>query len=109
MSLRRFTPLKRTPMKPSRGTEIPAAVRNYVKARDNYTCVMVHLMPGHQCYGGIELDHVRASGGVGMKSPSEAWNLVSLCSGGHRFKTENTRLVRPLLIAYLERVQGTPT
>jgi hypothetical protein len=101
--LRRYTSLKS-----GRGTVIPPAVRAYVLARDN-GCVMRHLMPDHQCSGAIELDHVRASGGIGMKSPSTAGNLVSMCGSAHRFKTENTRLMRPILVAYLERVEGPAT
>lgn len=58
-------------------------------------------MPG-PCFGGLELDHVRA-GGVGMKSPSWAWNLVALCSTHHLEKTNNGRKWRPVLIEYLER------
>lgn len=100
MTLRR----RYTPLKSGRGTVIPSAIRNYVRARDN-GCVMVHIMPGHQCSGGIETDHVRASGGVGMKSRSTADNLVSMCSSAHRFKTENGRLVRPWLLRYLDRVE----
>jgi len=110
VTLRRYTPLRaRKPYKPPIPRDpIPPTVRAYVKARDN-GCVMVHLVPGHQCWGGIELDHVRASGGIGLKSRSTADNLVSLCSAAHRFKTDNTRLMRPILIAYLERVEGTAT
>ena len=100
MTLRRYTPLK-----PSRGTVIPAHVRNYVHARD-FGCVLRHLMPGHECSGGIEIDHVRASGGMGMKSPTEAWNLVSLCAQAHRYKGEHGRSVRPLLESYLRRVES---
>lgn len=98
--IRRYTSLR-----PSRGTVIPAAVRAYVYARDS-GCVLAHLMDGHQCFGGLEIDHVRASGGIGMKSRSTADNLVVLCASGHRFKTENARLMRPILVGYLERVEG---
>lgn len=100
MTLRRYTPLKS-----SRGTVIPAALRAYIYARDN-GCVMRHVMAGHHCSGGIEIDHVRASGGMGMKSPTEAWNLVSLCGTGHLYKTDHGREVRPLLLDYLDRVES---
>lgn len=102
MTLRRYTALK-----PSRGTVIPAAVRAYVRARDN-GCVLREYWP-HICSGAYEIDHVRASGGIGMKSPSTADNLVMVCSLAHRYKTEHGREVRHLLIAYLERVEGGPT
>ena len=90
-------------MKPSSGTRVPDAVRRQVILRDS-GCVGPRVgMPG-PCVGAIELDHVRASGGLGMKSPSTADNLVSLCSSCHRRKGLAGREFRPLLIAYLERV-----
>jgi 5-methylcytosine-specific restriction endonuclease McrA len=52
----------------------------------------------------LELDHVRASGGMGMKSRSTADNLVSLCGDCHRMKTLNGRVARPALLAYIEGV-----
>jgi 5-methylcytosine-specific restriction endonuclease McrA len=58
-------------------------------------------LPG-DCHGRLELDHVRASGGLGMKSRTTLDNLVTLCAAHHRYKTEHGRTVRPLLIAYLE-------
>jgi len=95
-------------MKPSRGTVIPASVRAEVYARDQ-GCVGPRVgMPG-ECQGAIELDHVRASHGMGMKSQTTRDNLVSLCSGGatayghHRLKTEHGRTWRPLLLQYIER------
>lgn len=101
-TLRRYTPLAK-----SRGTEIPSAVRNYVKARDNGHCVGRIVGFPTVCLGRLEIDHVRSSGGIGMKSPSEAWNLVSLCGlACHKWKTEHPRQARPLLIAWLERVEG---
>jgi hypothetical protein len=57
------------------------------------------------CEGPIEIDHVRASGGLGLRSPSEAWNLVSLCRWHHKSKTEYGKVWRPLLLAYLARVE----
>jgi 5-methylcytosine-specific restriction endonuclease McrA len=90
--------------KPSRGTVIPAKVRLDVLLRDN-GCVGRERLPG-DCEGAIELDHVRASGGMGMKSPTTPDNLVSLCGSHHRFKTEHGREARPLLLAYLEGVSA---
>ena len=92
--MRRYAPLQ-----PSRGTVIPTSVRNNVLARDA-GCVGARIgMPG-ECSGRLELDHVRA-GGMGLKSPSEDWNLVALCSQHHRHRTENGREWRPLLLAYI--------
>lgn len=98
LMLRRYTPLKA-----SSGTRIPDAVRRLVILRDG-GCVGPRVgLPG-SCVHGIELDHVRASGGMGMKSESTAANLVSLCASHHRYKTSFGREARPLLVAYLERV-----
>ena len=101
--LRRYTALK-----PSRGTVIPTQVRQHVHVRDN-GCVGPRAgLPG-DCYGSIEQDHVRASGGIGMKSRSTPDNLVDLCGGHHRYKTLNGRKARPLLLRYLEQVEGPAT
>jgi hypothetical protein len=51
-------------------------------------------MPG-PCGGSEELDHIRASGGVGMKSKSIATNGARMCSAHHRLKTENGKVWRP--------------
>jgi hypothetical protein len=58
-------------------------------------------MPG-DCAGGREMDHVRASGGLGMKSPSTVSNLVILCAKHHLEKTMHGREWRPILIDYIE-------
>jgi hypothetical protein len=61
-----------------------------------------------ECFGQLELDHVRASHGIGMKSASTTENLVTLCSTHHREKTEHGRGWRPVLIAYLEDIVSDP-
>lgn len=91
-------------MKPSRGTVIPPDVRAFVNKRDIVCVGAVVGFPG-PCGGSYELDHVRV-GGIGLKSPTRPDNLVKLCSWHHRYKTENGRVARPLLVAYLtERAQ----
>jgi len=91
------------PMRASRGTVIPADVRLIVHLRDD-GCVGFRLgWPGPHT-SPLELDHVRASGGLGMKSRSTADNLVVLCGDCHRWKTDNGRKARPLLIDYLEGI-----
>ena len=93
--IRRYAPIK-----PSRGTVIPPAIRLEVLQRDR-RCVGYHLgWPGLHT-SALELDHVRASGGLGMKSPTTPDNLVALCGDCHRWKTANGRTARPQLIAYL--------
>jgi 5-methylcytosine-specific restriction endonuclease McrA len=94
--IRRYSPIKK-----SAGTVIPPKVRDAVKERDRY-CVGPRVGMAEGCYGGLELDHVRASGGIGMKSPSTPENLVTLCATHHREKTEHGRIWRPRLMAYLE-------
>ncbi len=107
MTLRRRTPLRaRHQYVPPRPKDpIPRAVRIYVHARDG-GCVgrKVNLPTG--CWGGLEIDHVRASGGMGMKSASTADNLVTLCALCHWYKTDHGREVRPLLLDYLARVES---
>lgn len=98
MTLRRYQPIAK-----SRGTVIPADVRRAVVARDLGMCIGQVVGMDHICYGQIELDHVRASGGIGMKSRSTPDNLVSLCPQAHRLKTLNGRKYRPLLLAYIEK------
>lgn len=98
MTLRRYAA-----MKPSRGTVIPAAVRLEVHLRDN-GCVGARLgWPGTHSTA-LELDHVRASGGLGMKSRTTPDNLIALCGECHRWKTAHGREARPQLVAYLEAV-----
>lgn len=96
MALRRYAPIA-----PSKGTQIPARLRIEVLERDR-GCVGT-WMPG-DCGGTLELDHVRASHGIGMKSETSAGNLVVLCGTHHRWKTAHGREVRPRLLAYLERI-----
>ena len=98
MTLRRYAPLA-----PSRGTVIPPALRIEVFERDQ-GCVGPRVGMGYPCVGALELDHVRASHAVGLKSRTEADNLVTLCSSHHRMKTLDGRTWRPILLAYLEGV-----
>jgi len=80
------------------------ALRLAVLERDQ-GCVGFGRLPG-ACEARLELDHVRASGGLGMKSRTTLDNLVALCSGHHRWKTEHGREARPILLAYLALVEG---
>jgi 5-methylcytosine-specific restriction endonuclease McrA len=86
---------------------VSVETRNHVLERDNWRCVLSTIGYEHRCFGRLELDHVR-TGGMGLRSRSKPDNLVSLCSFGHRIKTENGRQVRPLLLAYLERLYPPP-
>jgi hypothetical protein len=69
-------------------------------------------MPG-DCLGLVDIDHVRASHGTGMKSRSTADNGVQLCRFGHHpIKTEgkekSTEEWRRREIAYLSRFGYPP-
>lgn len=106
MTLRRYAP-----MKASAGTVIPPKVRAAVRARDRYcVCDRAGFPPEVQArcrenYTEPQQDHVRASHGTSMKSESEASNLVLLSAHCHRWKGENGRIARPLLLDYLARVE----
>jgi 5-methylcytosine-specific restriction endonuclease McrA len=99
MTLRRYQPIAK-----SRGTVIPRDIRVIVVARDR-GCVGPRVGMLGECFGALELDHVRGSGALGRKSPTTEDNLVALCSTHHRTKTEAGRTWRPLLLAYLERTE----
>jgi hypothetical protein len=96
MTLRRYVPLKS-----SRGTVWPPDVLAQLRERDRLCVGYVIGMPG-ECFGNLEPDHVRASGGLGMKSRSTLDNAALLCSNHHRVKTEAGREWRPKLIDYIE-------
>ncbi len=96
--MRRYSPLK-----PSRGTLISAELRGRVWRRDGI-CVGPKVGMPVECAGVSEIDHVRASHAIGMKSRTEYDNLVALCSTHHRLKTLDGRRWRPVLLAYLETV-----
>jgi 5-methylcytosine-specific restriction endonuclease McrA len=100
VTLRRFKSLRARPRK----DPVTPDVRDEVLARDNWTCVLKTIGYPHECYGRLELDHVR-KGGMGLRSRSTADNLVSLCNFAHRIKTENGRAIRPLLLAYLAQFE----
>lgn len=88
---------RRSGLAPSQGTQWPSAVRAHVRTHQ-WGCLGAYAgMPG-PCIGELELDHVRASGGVGMKSDSIAVNGARLCNPHHDLKTLNGRIWRPVLI-----------
>ena len=93
-----------------RDTDQERAEKHYVRARDR-GCVAPRIVVGHDgrslvsCEGPLDVDHVRASGGLGLKSETHRRNMVVLCRWHHRAKTEYGKTWRPLLLAYLERVE----
>src|SRR5690348_15941251 len=96
-----------TPMKPSAGTRWPAAV--VAHARSHQPACLGTLttprMPG-DCMGEREGDHVRASGGIGMKSKSIATNYALTCSWHHSVKGRFGRTWRPRLLAVIAKLHG---
>lgn len=92
-------------MKPSSGTTWPQEESDAIRERDG-GCVGPRVGFVGDCYGSLERDHVRASGGIGMKSKSIRQNGVLLCSVHHAWKTVHGREARPLLLAYLARFYG---
>lgn len=88
--------------KPSRGTQIPPPLRIEVLQADGRCVGLIVEMPD-PCWGSLQLDHVRASHGMGMKSETVRGNLVSLCATHHMMKTRDGKKWRPPLLAYIER------
>jgi hypothetical protein len=78
----------------------------YLEKRDG-RCVMLKIRADHVCDGPTEVDHVRASGGLGLRSRSTADNCVRLCRWAHLQKTDFGRTIRPLLLDYLAKVEPT--
>lgn len=95
MTLRRYAPIK-----PSRGTQWPGEVRAAIYLRDGW-CVGPRAGFAGECAGSLEVDHIRASGAIGMKSRSALDNGAILCSEHHRWKTEHGREARPMLLDYV--------
>jgi len=98
-------PPPRKAPKVKRDTDEERAEKNYVRARDR-GCVAPRLSEGGAfCLGPLDVDHVRASGGLGMKSPTVRTNMVVLCRHHHDAKTQYGKTWRPLLLRYLERAE----
>lgn len=96
---------RRSPMKPSAGTRWPPAVLAHVRTHQSGCAGAAAGMPG-DCLGAREADHVRASGGVGMKSKSIATNCALTCSWHHSLKTREGKTWRPRLLAVIARLHG---
>jgi hypothetical protein len=93
------------PLKPSRGTTWPPDVAQVIRERDR-RCVGPAVGMAGPCAGSVEIDHVRASHGLGMKSESTEDNGVVLCTAHHREKTAGGKVWRPRLLRYLEGFYG---
>ena len=93
MALRR-----RTPLRASRGTVWPTDVREHIATHQHGCIGPLAGMPG-ECMGRAELDHVRPSGGIGMKSDSIAVNGARLCTWHHRLRTDAGKTWRPRVLS----------
>jgi hypothetical protein len=100
-----------SPMKASAGTRWPDDVRRDAERLDGHRCVCERAgFPAEvvaRCGGDLQLDHVRASHGIGMKSESTVANAATLSAFCHAWKTEHGRQARPLLLDYIERRSGS--
>lgn len=97
MTLRRYTSLR-----PSTGTRWPPEVRAAAWTMQG-GCLGPRVGMTEACLGAVELDHIAASHGTGMKSASTLENAALLCGRHHRVKTENGRVWRPALQAWVAR------
>lgn len=95
--------MRRTPLKRSAGTRWPRTVRDHVAVHQARCIGNLAGMPG-ACAGMPELDHVRASHGLGMKSESIATNAARLCNFHHAQKTLDGRTWRPRLLTVVARL-----
>lgn len=93
-----------------RADPVTPDVYEHVRSRDFWRCVApaFPLAPGSAelCEGAIELDHVHGRG-LGRRGPSKAWNLVSLCHGHHRMKTDHATAWRAFEDWYLLTFEPT--
>ena len=92
-------------MKPSMGTQWPPEVRQAAWDRD-HGCIGPRIGMPDLCLGEVQLDHVRASGGISMKSRSTLDNAASLCVRHHDLKGREGRKWRPVLLDYIARASG---
>lgn len=93
---------RRGPIKPSIGTIWPPEVRAAAWERD-HGCLGPRVGMPEVCLGSTELDHVRASHGIGMKSESSLDNAATLCARHHDMKTRDGKRWRPVLLEYIDR------
>ncbi len=86
-------------------SSFPPEVVRQIRYRDQGCLGPRAGFPG-SCWGRLETDHIRASGGLGLKSPSVRINGATLCTVHHRWKTEHGRDARPALIAVVDLLES---
>lgn len=82
----------------------PVDVKRAMDERDQRSCIGRVVGFPTTCMGGLERDHIRASGGIGIKSRSTLDNGVLLCAMCHYWKGLHGKDARPLLIDYVDRM-----
>jgi len=98
--------MRRTALRPSAGTRWPPSVIAHVRTHQPPCIGPQAGMPG-TCAGQSENDHVRASGGISMKSDSIATNCARLCNGTHHpMKTNEGKRWRPRLLEVIADLHG---
>lgn len=93
---------RRTELRSTRGTTWPPEVRQAAWDRD-HGCIGPRAGMPDLCLGTTELDHVRASGGMSMKSRSTLDNAAHLCARHHDMKTRDGKKWRPVLLEWIDR------
>ena len=92
--------MRRTPLRPSRGTVWPKEESDAIWERDE-SCVGPRVGMQGDCHGYPERHHVR-KGGMSMKSRSTRDNGVLLCGWAHHpWATAHGREARVMLLDYL--------
>lgn len=83
-------------------------VYHHVRSRDGWRCIGPAVgMPG-QCDGPVQLDHI-LNGGMSYRGLSVPLNLASLCGYVHHpMKDSDLKRWRPLLVAFVARLEGVP-
>lgn len=95
--------VRKTPMRRTRGTTWPPEVAQEIAERDEGRCVGPRIGMPEVCLGQPQKDHVRPSGGLGMKSRSTTDNGALLCARHHEMKTNDGPKWRPPILAYTDR------
>lgn len=95
-------PIKRVKIRP-RKDPVTRDLAAYLERRDG-RCAMAKIRADHICDGPSEIDHIRSSGGLGLRSPSIKANCVRLCRWAHLQKTYYGKTIRPLLLYYIEEM-----
>jgi hypothetical protein len=94
-------PIRRVKLRP-RKDPVTRELAAYLERRDG-RCAMAKIRADHVCDGPSEIDHVRASGGLGLRSESSRRNCVRLCRWGHLTKTYYGKVWRPILLDWIAR------